>query len=407
MKVYFKIPRILLIVVLWVSPFVASFVVVGCVHVRSVDYLQFQESATSPSENTSKEVTALTKIQNSMNRREFTNAYAAARNFQLDYPVSQYLLWARMMEAKSLEGMESYQDAIKIYSAIIQLTAGKEDMTLMQIQTAALYNRARCFSRLGDEEKALPSLVDAYNKREHLPLLMGEVELPLEMARNYSLMKLSKEASDYEKISAANLKNYLLKTPLEMSKRAEIYLKLGWKENLPQHSLQDLNFIQSDHQKNLYLLGALQTEISPYAQLALDNLVGTMNHYLKPLRARADFEQKKIYALELAEAYRELDLRLSPENMRGDYEKQLAEFLKAYQEELFGVFQKQNLITGLTQESKDLNSIRRDYFFRPLRSGGKPQLFMPPVQVKPESSPPPESLPPQPTESIPTIDPNL
>lgn len=377
----------------------------ACTHLQKLDFIDFYQInvVNVRQYEAPHEVTLLAKIQKNLQQRKFQDSLLQSRLFLKQYPHSIYFLWAKMMEGQSLEGNEMFEEALAVYSFIVQTTAGNFKASSIQIQAYALYHRARTLSRTGNEQKALASFLDAYEKRDLLPALIGQVELPLEIARSYSVLKLPDPAEKYEKISVAGLERYLKESLIEPEKKASILLQLGWRESLKETSFQEFSFIRSEHQKNLYLLATIQLEIEPYASLALNNLTRTMANYQKPLsvkppqdiEARNTFRaDRQKYALELAEVYREMELRMSPASLRGGKENEFAEFFNSYKTALFDLFREVQIANDLTSESAKRNSLRREF---------KSNRFMPEIKNR---LPLPTKVQPK-IESIPSVDPQL
>lgn len=377
------------------------FSALGCSHLKKLEFNDFfsAEIVTARDYESSNEVAQLLKIQRNLDQRNFREALAQSQLFQRQYPYSIYDLWVKVMEGLSFEGLEDYEKALSRLQVVIQSTAGERARSMAQIQTFALFHRGRIQIKKGEEQRGLASFLDAFQKKELLPKVIWQVELPLEIARTYSLLQNEKESAEYEKLSAKGFEAFLREEALSSQQKASIFLRLGWRERPRESSFQEFGFMQADQQKNLYLLAAIQTEVEPYSRLALANLMTVLGNWQRPfeqkepkdIEARAEFrQQRKRYAQMLAEVYREIEIHLTPLSLRGPKEIEFAQFFESSKTALMAVFKEQFLTNELTLESAKRNAIRREFL--------SPK-FMPRVKSLPEMSPNPE-LPP-------SVDPNL
>jgi hypothetical protein len=351
--------------------------VVGCSHSRKLEFNDFFSTHRShlrardaSIQGASMEILLLIEIQKSLDQRKFNQSLKLAHTFQKNYPVSQYTLWVKVMEGLGLEGIGSFDQALSCFQSVIESTAGDGASSISQIQTFALFHRGRIQIIKNENEKGLASYLDAFKQKNLLPRFVYEVELPLEIARTYSLLGEENTATEFELLSAQGFKSFLKDERLNSDQKGSIFLRLGWRENFGVPDLKSSRLMQADQQKNLYLLAAIQTEVDPYAKLAASNLINVLSKLKTPLEqeeplaieARNEFRQKKrIYGGDLADLFREISLQLRPSPLRGPREKEFALFLDSSQTVLMSLLKKTSTPNELTPESEKRNSLKREF----------------------------------------------
>ena len=346
--------------------------VCGCSHSRKIEFRDFFSTNRRSFQDyePSKELSQLLDIQKKLDQRSFHEALKKAQSFQKRNAFSKYNLWVKVMEGLALEGTGQLDPALECFQAVIQSTAGERGSSLNQIQSFALYHQGRVQNLKGDAQRGLASFLDAFNRKELLPQIVSQVELPLEIARAYSLLGNEKASAEFEVLSAEGFKSFLKEERLSSSQRGSILLRLGWRENFIVKDLGDSRFLQAEQQKNLYLLAAIQTEVDPFSKIASSNLMTILSTLKKPLEqkepsdveARIEFrQQKKIYGETLADLYREMALHIRPASLRGPREREFAQFFDSSKSILLSLLKDNLILNELTVESEKRNSLKREF----------------------------------------------
>jgi len=145
----------------------------------------------------------LRRAQTELGDFKFEKALELFQKFQNDHLNSPYQFQAALGEAKSLEGLARWSEAVAVYRRVIEAAR----QTQPELVAQALYQVSFCYESLGDETKAHAALVDADGMKEKLPEEIAKAELPVRIAAILHRMGQSKASAD--KLREAELGSFL------------------------------------------------------------------------------------------------------------------------------------------------------------------------------------------------------
>lgn len=317
------------------------------------------------------EVAELHQAEDSLLAGRFESSYKAFKEFQNKYPQSIYFQSARIGEARSLEGLSRWSEAVPIYQDIYLQTKQYQP----EIAALAMYYLSYSYEALGDDVKTVTTLLDAKKLSQHLPSEIGQAEIPARLGVLYGKFGRDKEAASYVSEAERGLKKVIEEKAgtMESAWLAKAYFQMG---SISTNQLSTGNFsqaIKGQKFSQVYLLKALRQNDPLWSQKALDLLKENYRnmHYLvaappdpetllagEALRLRREsqilFGGELISLIEHAELYKPLS-----DSEANKYQKDFYSFianLRVRTERT--LYQVQETMT-LTEESEKLNSIKR------------------------------------------------
>lgn len=326
---------------------------------------------------------------------KFADSLILFKEFQNIHPQSRYRQSSRLGEAKSLEGLSKWDEAVKIYNDVYLKTVKYQK----DIAALAMYNLSFCYEALGDDAKAIASLLDAKKFGDELSPEVVWAEIPARLAMLYGKFDRQEDARKYfieaeigiKKVTEAKRdslnKEWIIKTYYQMGTISTNQLSI---DSFAQ-------VVQGQKYAQVYLIRALGYPDSPWATRALTQLKETYQNMLNTLKsvtpdsggALARQELQNSLGSDLTDLVNQAELYQPLSGVKmNPLQEDFFGFLKIVLTQTEQILYSGKETIGLTPESEKLNSINR---------------VLPARKKSPISLPPKEA----PVKVVPKEDPNL
>lgn len=326
---------------------------------------------------------------------KFADSLILFKEFQNLHPQSRYRQSARMGEAKSLEGLSQWDEAVKIYNDVYLKTVKYQK----DIAALAMYNLSFCYEALGDDAKAISSLLDAKKMGSELKPEVALAEIPARLAMLYGKFDRQESARQYFIEAEMGIKKVTESKKDSLNKEwiIKTYYQMG---TISTNQLSVDSFsqvVQGQKYAQIYLIRALEYPDSPWAIRALTQLKETYQNMLNTLKnvgadsggALARQEIQNSLGSDLTDLVNQAELyRPLAEDKMNPLQVDFFGFLKIVLTQTEQILYSGKETMGLTPESEKLNSINR---------------VLPARKKSPISLPPKEA----PAKVVPKEDPNL
>jgi tetratricopeptide (TPR) repeat protein len=289
--------------------------------------------------------------------------------FQAKHRSSKFFMAARLGEAQSLEGLESWSEALEIYRSIHDATV----LLQPKIATFALYRMSFCYEALGDDVKAVATLRDSLNRKKYLSDEVSQAEAPARLAMLYSKSENPEEANRYIEVAQKGLNGLQGRRDISPLVLAKACFQMG---SISHNQISSENFLQAvAGQKAVqrYLLKSINLNVAPWSGQSAEKLKKNYRDIWNTLiempgvegvdaeaLTRKNQELQTIFSGEYLDLIDDAELYIPFEdkkrnNLEKDVFEYLAEMKKRTQTLLYQLPGKM----GLTSESEKLNSIKR------------------------------------------------
>lgn len=210
-----------------------------------------------------------------MNYMQRDNFKSAIQNFNTilnKYPSSKYEQLVMYNLASSYEAINDCRKAGLIYQKLVRVAQGNAPRT----QAEALLRMSYVYECLGQDEKVISSLQDAYRKKNVLPSEVADAEIPARLAGAYARRGQHSLAKKYFEKARQGLKliNNQIRTP---NKKKEILAKtfylMGSYKQLDIKKIGVNKYIESLKTFQPYLLRAAEFTGTKWSSLAVDEIV--------------------------------------------------------------------------------------------------------------------------------------
>jgi|GEM_PF-1248275 len=350
-----------------ISLVLTSMQFLGCASVNQKIWTSSSKNSAEVSEQEIGEIESAEKL--------FADAkYAEAKQkyieFQKKYPQSIYLQSARLAEGQCSEYLGNPERAGEIYDGVILNTQSAHP----QIAAIAIFRKSFVYEILGDDLKALTTLLDLNVHQDQLPTEVGLIQLPGRMAMLYNKLGQLEESEKYIQILNQNLE-VTLKGKITKAQLAESYLLMG---SLSSKSINETNwttFARGFKVSSLFLIKSIESNQSPWSDKAQELLSQHMKNYWEWIRLagsskdpisksgislREAIENQKQMAHDFLETLTILDLRRPVEvGQWTNLQKKLFDQLDSYQKDVQILFVQRSQLNELSAESLNANSLKR------------------------------------------------
>lgn len=209
-------------------------------------------------------------IEKRLERSEFQEVVGLAEVFQKKYPYSLKMQQVRFIKAGALEELERYSEAAETYRIISQFSERNQP----EISAMSVYRLSFVYEALGDDQRVLTTLLEAFKNRTYLPLETSEAEIPSRIAMVYAKENNPSESAKWLAKADEGLKKVLAtrKEPLTNSWLAKTYFNMG-SISTSQLSIENIQaIIQGQSSVQKYLIQSLQYEDPTWSPKALRRL---------------------------------------------------------------------------------------------------------------------------------------
>lgn len=286
----------------------------------------------------------------------------------------EFRLDLRFQRAEAAEREGRFAEALNDYRSILHLYRTSSP----RAAAYALYRTSFCYEGLGDDVKAILSLVDAYNRQEDLPPEIAYAEIPARLGFIYSRLGREEFAQKHYDLAAQGLNR--LKAYAGTQKDSSWIVKtLTQMGSLNLNQLSEDNFvrmIQTFSRSQNFLVEAIDLQTSPWSDAALQKLethyMGFWN-FMTGLQAKAGadpviakielYKQQSLMAEQLLESIVALRARwliedtqkLSPTFLR------LSQFAESLEREAENFIIERAERLPLTPEAVRLQELKREF----------------------------------------------
>lgn len=319
----------------------------------------------------------------------FEEARSAFINFQNNFPQSKYFQSSRLGEAQALEGLENWDEAIKIDRDVYL----KTNKLQPEIAALASYRMSFAYEAMGDDMKALASLLDAKTNGQYLPPEIAKAEIPARLASYYGRMDRDKEATKYLNEAEKGINQVRAeKHEVDTAWLAKTYLQMGSVSTNQLSADTFDNVIESQKMVQVYLIKAIQVNDATWSPRAVDQAKKTYQSLYTLVetqgnrQTQADMGGSLIDLVDQAELFKPLSGQKPSES-----EKDFFAFAKSVKTKTENILYQSKATMSLTEESQKLNGLKR-------AGRVKAEELLPEEQNLPIKTPP---------KIVPTEDPNL
>lgn len=231
-----------------------------------------------------------------MNFMQRENFKSAIRNFNIilnKYPSSQYEQLVLYNLASSYESINDCNKAGVIYQKLVRTSQGNAPRT----QAEALLRLSYVYECLGQDEKVIATLQDAYKRKNVLPIEVADAEIPARLAGAYARRGQHKLAKEYFEKARQGLKivNNQVRTPNKKKQLlAKTFYLMGSYNQLEIQNIGLNKYIESLKTFQPYLLRAAEFTETKWSPLAIDEILYGYDKVWTVISKRKDQNNKKL-----------------------------------------------------------------------------------------------------------------
>lgn len=137
---------------------------------------------TSAEEISEQTQTKLGPGMRALDKGDYEAAHTFFEKFLNKNPVSQFTPMAMFYDGLAQNELGQFADAANKFQTVIRLSEGKD----YYLEAEALYNLGKSYEGLGEDPKALASLLDAERRAKYLSAQLANVEIPARIAGVYA-----------------------------------------------------------------------------------------------------------------------------------------------------------------------------------------------------------------------------
>ncbi|MNJ91219.1 hypothetical protein D3C87_88660 [compost metagenome] len=293
----------------------------------------------------------------------YQDSYKLFTEFQTRHPQSVLLQSARLGEAKSLEGLSKWSEAIQIYNDIYKKTLRYQG----DIAARAMYNMSFAYEALGDDMRTVTTLLDAQKLSRFLPPEVAYAEIPARLSMVYGKFERQPEAQAYFMEAEKGLRKVLdskRDTP-DKSWLAKTYFQMG---SVSTNQLSAENFPQvalGQKQVQVYLMKSIELNDPVWSARSLSHLKNTYRDLFDATKSveltdPSRREQQNIMGGTLIDLLNQAELyKPFNESKMNSLQVDLYSYLKEIRNQTEKLLYSNQETMALTKESEKLNSIKR------------------------------------------------
>lgn len=237
------------------------------------------------------------------------NYAAAAKIFDgliVENPATEFDLIAIYNSGSAQEGLGNCERAADRYRQLVRSSAGK----FQRIEAMALFRASLMYECLGQDVKAVTSLLDVRKRRAHLPPETIEAEIPARLSAAYSRLGNRKRALYYLTLASRGLKKIVAQEhgakQLNLLGQT-LYLMGKLNEGQRRAEGDGLIYLQGISFQQPYLLQAAELDHEKWTELAAADLEQAYQNIWK-FKYSSESDQEKYYtrAIQLTRELRQL-----------------------------------------------------------------------------------------------------
>lgn len=331
------------------------------------------------------EVFALENAQKTLDLGRFAESKILFKDFQFKYPQTKYLYASKIGEMDSYIGLGEYDEAVKIGRDIIV----KNITDNSAIAALVMYKLSFAYEAMGDEAKAVSSLLDAKKYATDLPPFVAYAEIPARLASLYARQYRTDEVNQYldeaekgiERLRATSLDR-------EMPWLGKTYVQMGLISTNQLSSDNYENVVASQKAVQKYLLRALKLNDARWSEQALLKLRENYGAFSMQISLEKDADRRSQLAGDFYDLIAESKL-YRPRKISNKFESEFFQYLAILEKDTERVIYSNTPRNFLTPESESLNSLKRA---GPMKNGralpaGEKSSITTPYKVIPSEDP--------------------
>lgn len=238
---------------------------------------------------------------------------------------------------------------------------------LPELSALAHYQLGLAYECVGDQLKAIASYNDAFLRKERLPPMKAELELPARMASAYLRVGEKDAAENYFQMAEQGFAKWKSKDRASLKDlsfyKALYEMGVSYTANLTEEDLP--SFISSLSSRQIYLLRLIDEEVTPFSNMALEELERSLDHLIELItaqaatkldEARSNAEALKLHLSQLKTNWLPTQLIVKPEQVKA---------LKAIERVEWSttkLMHKSRREPPLTPEAEKLQGLKREGF---------------------------------------------
>lgn len=234
--------------------------------------------------------------EEALNFMQRDNFKSAIRNFNIilnKYPASKYEQLVMYNLASSYESIDDCKKAGVIYQKLVRSAQGNAPRT----QAEALLRLSYVYECLGQDEKVISTLQDAYKRKEVLPIEVADAEIPARLAGAYARRGQHKLAKKYFEKARQGLKivNNQVRTPNKKKQLlAKTFYLMGSYAQLEIQKIGINKYIESLKTFQPYLLRAAEFTETKWSPKAIDEILYGYDNVWTAISKKKNTENQKL-----------------------------------------------------------------------------------------------------------------
>lgn len=331
------------------------------------------------------ELFALENAQKVLDLGRYSDAKILFKDFQFKYPRTKFLFASKIGEMDSLIGLGEYTEGIKIGRDIIIKNISDNPA----IAALVMYKLSFAYEAVGDEPKAVSTLLDAKKFAADLPPHVAYAEIPARLASLYARQYRDAEVNQYlDEAEKGIEKLRTTSVDREMPWLGKTYVQMGMISTNQLSSDNYENVVASQKAVQKYLLRALKLNDVRWSEQALVKL----RENYGALSMQISLEKNPDRRSQLAGDFYDLIAQSKlyrPRKEGNKFESEFFQYLAVLEKDTERVLYSNAPRNFLTPESESLNSLKRAGSMRndrTLPAGGKSSIKTP-YKVIPSEDP--------------------
>lgn len=303
----------------------------------------------------SAEIFALENAQKSLDLGRYADAKILFKDFQFKYPHTKYYFTSKIGEMDSFIGLGEYDEGVKIGRDIIVKNLSEKP----SIAALVMYKLSFAYEAMGDEAKAMSSLLDAKQFADELPPFVAYAEIPARLASLYARQYRTAEVNQYLEEAERGIER-LRMTSLdrEMPWLGKTYVQMGMISTNQLSSDNYENVVASQKAVQKYLLRALKLNDARWSEQALLKLRENYGAFSMQISLEKNADRRSQLAGDFYDLIAESKL-YRPRKMSNQFESEFFQYLTRLEKDTERIIYSNTPRNFLTPESESLNSLKR------------------------------------------------
>ena len=287
-----------------------------------------------------------------MDEMRYADAAATFDRLLVQKPASEIDLVILFNSGSAYEGMGKCQEASDRYRKVIRSSSGK----FKGIEGQALFRLSLAYECMGQDTKAVTSLLDTLRRAKDLPPEIMKAEIPARIAAAYARLGNRNKALEYFDLAGKGLKQLISdRTRNKVPLARTIYLMGQLSQSQRDMKMDPIAYAQSLFIQQPYLLQAMEIGHPEWSPKAAEDLVTAYDNIWQYQVADNQRSEFFVRAMQNLTELKRLKLRNSSDLVEETFQK-LGKMEGRIQSELA----KTSVSTTLTPEAEKREGLRRE-----------------------------------------------